>query len=95
MWMCLEEDLFKLNVDTAIFKQRGCSGFGVVIRDKEGCVLAAIAQKSHSVFSPAMMEALAVLKAIQCARTISFQSLIVEGDNLNLRSARMHRNENH
>ena len=42
-WKPLDQGMFKINFDGAIFAEDKCSGLGVIVRDKEGLVIASMA----------------------------------------------------
>jgi len=73
---------FKANWDAAINSKKGILGFGCVVRDVHGFVVAAL---SHSVIvmgNPEVAEALAALHTIEFCRNHGFNSIILEGDSL-------------
>ncbi|KAK2655104.1 hypothetical protein Ddye_008156 [Dipteronia dyeriana] len=59
--------IFKVNTDAAIDSKVGRVGFGIIIRDCEGFVLASIGQAMMANFPPQLSEALALMKGIQFA----------------------------
>lgn len=71
-WSPPKEGMFKMNGDGPVFEQPGQSGFGAVIRDHPGSILAAFLHQFSALFSPAMVEVMAVLLALQRAQNICF-----------------------
>jgi hypothetical protein len=73
---------FKANWDATINSKKGILGFGCVVRDVHGFVVAAL---SHSVIvmgNLEVAEALAALHTIEFCRNQGFNSIILEGDSL-------------
>jgi ribonuclease HI len=73
---------FKANWDAAINSKKGILGFGCIVWDVHGFVVAAL---SHSVIvmgNPEVAEALAALHTIEFCRNHGFNSIILEGDSL-------------
>ena len=66
-WMPLSEGFYKINFDGAIFENSGRIGLGVLVRDVEGMVIAALSQNKlpSSIDS---VEALAARRAIILAQ---------------------------
>ena len=74
--------MFKLNYDAAVFKDSTSSGFGAVIRNSTGEVMAAMTVKGPVVQGSEMTELLACRKALEFAIDAGFSVLIVEGDSV-------------
>ena len=51
-WLPPYNQLYKVNVDGAIFKARKESGVGAIIRDANGLVVAALSKKIHAPLGP-------------------------------------------
>ncbi|XP_075633545.1 uncharacterized protein LOC142606011 [Castanea sativa] len=81
-WTAPLENCFKLNFDAAIFKDINASGFGVVIRNEMGEVMAALARKGPLVHDSEEAEVLACRKALEFVVDTGFVELILEGDNV-------------
>ncbi|XP_075662919.1 uncharacterized protein LOC142632381 [Castanea sativa] len=79
--------VFKLNFDAAIFWESHRSGFGAIIRNDKGEVMAAMAAKGSSVSSSDEAELLACRKAIEFATDVGFSELVIERDNVNVMKA--------
>ncbi|KAK9988416.1 hypothetical protein SO802_028655 [Lithocarpus litseifolius] len=73
---------FKINVDGAIFKETNEAGIGVVVRDSQGWVLAALSEKVKGVQDAGVIKALAIRRAIRFAIETSFSCVIIESDSL-------------
>ena len=56
-WLPPSNQLYKVNVDGAIFKERNELGVGVIIRDDNGLVVAAMCKKFHAPLGPLEVEA--------------------------------------
>ena len=87
VWRPPDQSWFKLNFDAAIFKEQNCSGFGAVIRNNQGEVMAAMATRGPPVSCSEEAETLACRKALEFAVDAGFSKLIVEGDNINVMRA--------
>ena len=87
VWHPPNQSWFKLNFDAAIFKEQNSSGFGAMIRNNQGEVMAAMATKGPSVSCSEEAETLACRKALEFAIDAGFSELIVEGDNINVMRA--------
>ena len=75
--------MYKLNYDAAVFEDSASSGFGAVIRNYTGEVMAAMTVKGPAVQGSDMAELLACHKALEFAIDASFTVLAVEGDSVN------------
>ena len=73
-----------MNVDGAIFKERKESGVGVIIRDVNGLVVAAMCKKFHAPLGPLEVEAKAFESGLQFAKDVGLQEFILKGDSLNV-----------
>ena len=75
--------MYKLNYDAAVFSNNTSSGFGAMIRNSRGEVMAAMTVKGLAVQCNKEAELLACCKAMEFATDTGFTELIVEGDNIN------------
>uniref|UniRef100_A0A2N9J5Z6 RNase H type-1 domain-containing protein n=1 Tax=Fagus sylvatica TaxID=28930 RepID=A0A2N9J5Z6_FAGSY len=75
---------FKANFDGAFSKESNADGIGVVIRDKQGLVIATLSQKVHACHSAEMIEALAAKRAVHFAIEVGLTDVEFEGDAENL-----------
>ena len=73
---------YKLNFDSAIFESSGRAGLGVVVRDVEGMIIAALSQNIPLPNSVESVEAMAARCAILLAQEISLTQVVVEVDSL-------------
>ncbi|XP_023889750.1 uncharacterized protein LOC112001801 [Quercus suber] len=80
-WSPLPKNGFKLNFDAAIFEDLNALGFGAVISNKEGEVMAALAARGPPVSDSEEVKVLACRKALEFAVDARFTELIIEGDN--------------
>ena len=79
--------VYKINFDGAIFESTARAGLGVVVRDEEGMVIAALSQNIKLPSSVDLVEALAARRAILFAQEISITHVEVEGDSLKVITA--------
>ena len=73
---------YKVNVDGAVFKLQKTAGVGVVVRDSNGLVVAALSRKINSSLGALEVEAKAVEAGINFARDIGIADFTVEKDSL-------------
>ena len=85
---------YKANFDAAYFGNSGIAGIGVVVRDCEGEIIAALSQKILEPYSVDVAETLACRRAVVFARELSLFSIIVEGDNMRIVQATSNKREN-
>ena len=81
-WKPPNSGLYKINFNGALFLDQGCAGLGVVIRDSDGLIIAALSQKVRLPGSVDMVEALAASRAINFLKELSIHRKVVEGDSL-------------
>ena len=79
--------VFKLYFEAALFLTLNSSGFGAVIRNEKGEVMAAMATKGPEVFCNEEAELLACRKATKFAVDAGFSELVIEGDNSSVMKA--------
>ena len=70
----------KVNFDGAVFREDNSAGVGVVIRDEQGFLVAAMTDKIPLPYSVSAVEVLAAVKALRFAGDIGLESFILEGD---------------
>ena len=70
-----------LNFDAAIFFYLNYSGFGAIICNQEGEVMAGMLVKGPLVHNSAEVEALACRRAVEFSIEASFSRLVIEEDN--------------
>ena len=73
--------IFKLNFDAALFSTLNNFGFGAIIRNEKGEVMAAMVAKGPEVFCIKEAELLECRKAIEFVVDAGFSKLVIEGDN--------------
>ena len=83
-WLPPSNQLYKVNVDGAVFKARKESGVGVIIHDANGLVVAALSKKFHAPLGPLEVEAKAFESGLQFAKDVGLREFILEGDSLNV-----------
>ena len=80
-WQPLQGEFFKLNFDGACFDNGATSGYGAVIRNGNGEVMAAISAKGGAVRDSEELEVMACRKALEFAMDADFMEVMLEGDN--------------
>ena len=83
-WLPLSNQMYKVTVDGAVFKDRNESGVGVIIRDVNGLVVAAMCKKFHALLGTLEVEAKAFESGLLFAKDARLQEFILEGDSLNV-----------
>jgi ribonuclease HI len=81
-WKAPPVGVYKINWDAAIDKSRRIMGVGVIVRDGEGEVVAALHSSQMGITDPATAEAYAAWKAVQFGRDLGLPKVILEGDAL-------------
>ena len=79
-WLPPPPNQYKANSDGAIFKDSGTTGLGVVVRDSEGMVIAALLERIALPPTVEDVEALACRRAISFSIELGLQDVIFEGD---------------
>ena len=72
--------LYKTNFDEVVFRESGEAGIGVVVRDANGEVIAALAEKITFPGTMEMLEALAARRAVKFAVELGISLYEFEGD---------------
>ena len=80
-WQPPHGEFFKLNFDGANFDNGATLGYGAVIRNGNGEVMAAISAKGGAVRDSEELEVMACRKALEFAIDAGFKEVILEGDN--------------
>ena len=71
---------FKLNFDGACFDEGVVSGYGAMIRNEKGNVMAALAVKGGAVWDSEEVEVLPCRKSLKFAIDAGLMEIILEGD---------------
>nr|POF00294.1 hypothetical protein CFP56_60087 [Quercus suber] len=79
-WQPPAENSIKANFDGAVFEEEQEAGIGVVIRDNEGQLLAALSEKVRLPVTVEVLEMLAARRAALFAREFGFSWVCFEGD---------------
>lgn len=79
-WSWPLESFYKANIDVAKFKNLGCAGTRVAIKDSVEEIIVALSQRIHLPHSSEMAKAMAVRRAVVFARELSLFEVVVEGD---------------
>ena len=72
-----------MNFDRVVFSQDGLAGIGIIIRNEQGLVMAALSQQIPLPTSVEMVEVLAARRALVFSKELGFDRVIVEGDSAN------------
>ena len=80
-WQPPPVSVYKVNFDAAIFSELNCSGFGAIIRNEKGEVMAAMSVKGPPVTCSEEAEVLACRKALEFTVDAGFSNVMLEGDN--------------
>ena len=87
MWKPSPNSIFKLNFDAAVFVEAKRTGFGAIIWNDKGEVMATMSTGGPSVSSSEEVKLLACRKAVEFANDAGFSELVIEGDNSNVMKA--------
>jgi ribonuclease HI len=79
-WMAPTLGWLKANWDASIKKDQSWMGFRVVVRDERGSAVVALCKTSLGRLDPQVVEARAVLMAIQVCKEMGFSKVHFEGD---------------
>ncbi|XP_050254838.1 uncharacterized protein LOC126700670 [Quercus robur] len=79
-WKPPARDQYKVNVDGVVFKHRKKAGIGVVIRDKNGVVIAALSKSINDPLEAAEVEAKAMKTGVLFTRDVGIREAVFEGD---------------
>jgi ribonuclease HI len=82
IWKPPPSGFLKANWDAAVKAQEGQVGVGIIVRDCEGCVLAARSTTFFLTIDPTIAEAWAALQAILFCKELGFFDICFEGDSL-------------
>jgi ribonuclease HI len=81
-WEAPVLDFYKANWDVAISQAENIVGIGVIIRDGQGNVIAALSQQVKSMHDPVTTEAIAARRAVEFCIEVGVQEVIFEGDSM-------------
>ena len=94
-WGPPSENLVKINFDGALFGESNSVGIGVVIRNPNGGVMAALSKKIVKPQAAELVEILATRRAVLFSREMSFYNSVFEGDLSNVIKLLQDRNVSH
>ena len=86
-WTCPPLGLSKINVDGALFPSKKLASIGVVIRDQQGRLLAALCRKIRAKLGVINIEAKAYEAGVLLARHLGLKNGVLEGDSLIISNA--------
>jgi hypothetical protein len=78
--MVLLCDVLKVNWDVTIDKPKKMMSVWVIVRDKEGNVLASMCFLKQFIVNPTVVKAYAAWKAVEFSRDLGMLNIILEGD---------------
>ena len=81
-WIPPQSGLCKINVDGALFPTKKLVGIGVVIRDQQDRLLAALCRKIGAQLGVLEVEAKAYEAGVLLARHLGLKDGVLEGDSL-------------
>ncbi|XP_030950071.1 uncharacterized protein LOC115973978 [Quercus lobata] len=79
-WTAPKHGQYKVNCDAAVFTRSREVGFGMIIRDCAGLVIAALSKKGISLSRAVEAEAKAMEVVVQFAKDVGIREAIFEGD---------------
>ncbi|XP_075654786.1 uncharacterized protein LOC142624952 [Castanea sativa] len=85
-WHPLDPPRFKMNVDGAVFKDHRATGSGMVIRDSQGLVLAAMSKRIPTTLAALEIEAKSMEIAVHFAWEMGFREVYFETDSCSLKN---------
>lgn len=81
-WTLPPSGWYKVNTDGAVFSKQKWAGIGVIARDKQGRVVAAMSKRLQVSLGALEIEAKALEAAVIFAKDIGVQKVIFESDSL-------------
>ena len=81
-WKPPPKDVYLINVDGAIPAMEGNSGIGVIVRDWNNQVVAALSMPLSGRFAVEETEAIAMEQGIVLAKELGLNKIILEGDSM-------------
>ena len=87
VWKPPPNSVFKLNFDATVFVEAKRTGFGAIIWNDKGEVMAVMSAGGPPVSISEEAELLACRKAVEFATNAGFSELVIEGDNSNIMRA--------
>ncbi|XP_075654690.1 uncharacterized protein LOC142624835 [Castanea sativa] len=81
-WVPPPRNVFKVNVDGAVFAQNRAVGIGVIVRDDRGRMEAALSKRLDAPLGIVEAEAMAYEASLIFVKDIGVQEVVIEGDSL-------------
>ena len=79
-WTPPKKGWYKVNTDGAVFREAGCCGIGVVVRNEKGQIMGALCRGMELPLGALEVEAKAVEEGVQFARDLSLGKIVIESD---------------
>ena len=86
-WLTPPNGWYKVNADGAVFSKHKLAGIGVIARDDQGRVVAAMSKRLQVPLAALEIKAKAIEAAAMFARDIGIQNVVFESDSLQVYSA--------
>lgn len=74
------ENVYKLNIDGALFFDINDAGIGAILRDSNGNTVMEVRKKERDLLQPTLVESLAILRGLQFCLQMGLSNLLVEFD---------------
>ncbi|KAF8394293.1 hypothetical protein HHK36_020499 [Tetracentron sinense] len=93
-WSAPLGNLFKVDIDGALHLEDGNARVGVVVRDHNGDLIAAMSKRISHTLTAALIEAIAARECLKFALDLGIQEIILESDSINIIRALTSQEEN-
>jgi ribonuclease HI len=84
LWQTTPTRMFKVNWDAFVDKKNGRIGYGLIIRDFEGVVLAVRSTTKNFLVTSKVTKVLVALHVVETCKEMGFHDIILEGDALQI-----------
>ncbi|KAK9290621.1 hypothetical protein L1049_008793 [Liquidambar formosana] len=86
-WLPPTTGQYKVNADGIVFAESYSVGFGAVVRNHDGQVMAVASKRKTGLFEPSQVEAMAFRFAVEFANDLGLRDVDFEGDNVEVMGA--------